>query len=336
MTTLDPLAGLDCSKLTDQQLLTNLKLISERGRTDLLRLLKHLAEMDVRNLARTKGYPSLFEYCVRELRFSESAAYRRISAAKLGRRFPEIYGRLSTGELNLTSLRLLGPHLDENNQAELLEEACGKSRLELERLLARFATLTEKPESIRFVQPMAAETVGSRDSMPLLAAAPAEASAASLPATAPAPAPIERRAELRFTVGDDVLKKLDRVRAVLYHIKPHASCEFLFGAGIEALLGKHDPGRKSARRARATAKKAVAMKSRRIPESIRQEVRARDGGRCTFVSADGRECGSAVGLEFDHVRPWALGGASDEPENVRLLCRGHNQLLAEKTFGRRH
>jgi hypothetical protein len=38
-------------------------------------------------------------------------------------------------------------------------------------------------------------------------------------------------------------------------------------------------------------------------------------------------------LEFDHVRPWALGGSSGDAANVRLLCRVHNRLEARRIFG---
>ena len=37
-------------------------------------------------------------------------------------------------------------------------------------------------------------------------------------------------------------------------------------------------------------------------------------------------------MEFDHVHPVAKGGAATA-DNVRLLCRGHNQFAAESAFG---
>ncbi|MBI1797425.1 MAG: HNH endonuclease [Candidatus Eisenbacteria bacterium] len=58
----------------------------------------------------------------------------------------------------------------------------------------------------------------------------------------------------------------------------------------------------------------------------------RDGGRCTFVSADGHRCASRARIEFDHIDPYARDGAATV-SNVRLLCRAHNQYAAERTFG---
>jgi hypothetical protein len=49
-----------------------------------------------------------------------------------------------------------------------------------------------------------------------------------------------------------------------------------------------------------------------IPDDVKQLVWIRDGGRC-------RSCGSQVELQFDHVIPVALGGAS-AVENLQILC----------------
>jgi 5-methylcytosine-specific restriction endonuclease McrA len=62
-------------------------------------------------------------------------------------------------------------------------------------------------------------------------------------------------------------------------------------------------------------------------------VYERDGGRCTYLSPDGRRCESRRKLEFDHVEAAALGGLPTV-ENLRLRCTVHNRLHAEATFGR--
>jgi hypothetical protein len=62
-------------------------------------------------------------------------------------------------------------------------------------------------------------------------------------------------------------------------------------------------------------------------------VPERDGERCTFVSADGHRCAATGMLEFDHLQPFARGGLPTT-NKVRLLCRAHNQLEAERAFGR--
>ena len=72
-----------------------------------------------------------------------------------------------------------------------------------------------------------------------------------------------------------------------------------------------------------------------IPVEVRRQVWARDEGRCTYVSADGRRCESRWQLELDHIVPAALGGPPTIM-NTRLRCRAHNGLHAEECFGREH
>lgn len=54
-----------------------------------------------------------------------------------------------------------------------------------------------------------------------------------------------------------------------------------------------------------------------IPVEVRRTVFERDGGCCA-------ECGSNFDLQYDHVIPVALGGATTI-ENLQLLCAGCNQ-----------
>ncbi|HEX6276009.1 MAG TPA: HNH endonuclease signature motif containing protein, partial [Polyangiaceae bacterium] len=77
----------------------------------------------------------------------------------------------------------------------------------------------------------------------------------------------------------------------------------------------------------------AARKSRHIARSVRRDVHERDGSRCTYVAPDGRRCEARAFLELDHVEPRARGG-TDGADNLRVLCRAHNQLAAEEAFGR--
>jgi 5-methylcytosine-specific restriction endonuclease McrA len=66
---------------------------------------------------------------------------------------------------------------------------------------------------------------------------------------------------------------------------------------------------------------------------VRDQVFQRDGGRCTFVGADGRRCGATGTLQIDHRIPIAIGGKSS-PNNLRVLCARHNRLEAQRLLGR--
>ena len=65
--------------------------------------IQHLDEIERRGLYDTRGYPSLFEYAVRELHYSKGCAWRRIMVMKLCRAVPGIADKLRSGELNLTT-----------------------------------------------------------------------------------------------------------------------------------------------------------------------------------------------------------------------------------------
>ena len=69
-----------------------------------------------------------------------------------------------------------------------------------------------------------------------------------------------------------------------------------------------------------------------LRSQVRREVVARDERRCTFTSDDGQRCTARAFLEFHHETAWALGGA-DTAQNLKLMCRAHNRLMAERELG---
>jgi hypothetical protein len=58
-----------------------------------------------------------------------------------------------------------------------------------------------------------------------------------------------------------------------------------------------------------------------IPSDVRRAVFERDGGRCV-------ECGATFDLQYDHVLPVALGGATTV-ENLQLLCADCNRRKSD-------
>jgi hypothetical protein len=105
--------------------------------------------MDARRLYLGEGCASLFVYCTRVLHMSEHAAYGRIEAARVARRFPIVLERLERGDLTLTNLCLLRPHLTETNSNELFDAACHASKRDVERLIATIAPRPDAPAMVR-------------------------------------------------------------------------------------------------------------------------------------------------------------------------------------------
>ncbi len=131
------LASRRLTHLSDGALLRDLQqhVASERGGT--AEVLADLAEVDARKLYLPAAYPSTYAFCIGELRFSEEAAYKRIRAARMARRFPAIFAAVADGRLHLSAIVLLASYLTTENVEELLAAAMGRSKLELEQLLAQ-------------------------------------------------------------------------------------------------------------------------------------------------------------------------------------------------------
>ena len=137
------------SQLSDSELETAVVRLAASERRTTVELVAHLAELDARRLHLRAGYPSLFVYCTEVLRLSEGGAYNRIEAARTARRFPVALRLLSEGALNLATLRLLGPCLTDENHERLFAAASGKSKRDVQALLAAMFPKPDVPSSVR-------------------------------------------------------------------------------------------------------------------------------------------------------------------------------------------
>ena len=135
--------------LSDAELLTRLKALARQERDATAHVIAHLALVDARRLYLPEGCSSMFIYCTQVLHFSEGAAYARIEVARAVRRFPVILERLAEGSLNLTTVRLLSPHLTGANHRDALDAAAHGSRRQVEELVARLRPLPPVAAPIR-------------------------------------------------------------------------------------------------------------------------------------------------------------------------------------------
>ena len=139
----------EITKLPDRDLVDRIHTLADREREAKAALITHLAIMDERRLYLGEGCSSLFTYCVRVLHFSGAAAYRRVEAAHAARRFPAILDMLSTGQINVTTIRLLAPELTPTNHQDLLKKATHHSRLEVEKIVAHLRPQAPVPSTVR-------------------------------------------------------------------------------------------------------------------------------------------------------------------------------------------
>jgi hypothetical protein len=309
--------------LNDEGLIARLVAIVAQERESAADIVEHLIELDRRGVYIDRGFPSLFAYCVKELGYSEQAAYLRIRAARAVLDRPEILGRLRAGRLHLETIARLSPYLRKENGESLLPRALGATKREV---LAMVAELDPAPVERDIVIPIARGVPPATNKV-VEQEMPSAGKHSAQPEILPA-----LRHRFHFTADDELVCLLDRLRALLRHKHPTGRLEDLFKEAAQSLLDKIDPDRSPPCRPPKPGRK----RSRLVPRVVKQEAWRRDQGRCAYVSDDGRRCESHEALEYDHVVPWALGGKSDDAANIRLLCRPHNQRLALKRFGPRH
>ncbi|MDQ2645263.1 MAG: hypothetical protein M3020_15710 [Myxococcota bacterium] len=147
------------AELSDGELLAATRRLVGRSNQLLAALLAHLAEVEARGLHRTRACSSAYTYCIYELRFSEDEAFRRVAAARLVRRFPALLDAVASGELHLTGLLLLGPHLTAENLTEVLARAKHRTKKEIARLVRRLDPLPDVPARIDPLGPAPARVV---------------------------------------------------------------------------------------------------------------------------------------------------------------------------------
>jgi 5-methylcytosine-specific restriction endonuclease McrA len=316
---------------SDQELLSEITKLVGSHRDITAKLVLSLAEIEKRRLHLQAGFPSMFEFCVKKLGLGEGEAFRRIVAARLARRFPVVHSMLASGAVHLSSLELLSKRLTEENHVELLETASGKSKREVEALLAARFSRPAVPSSIRIL-PDSETVAGDACSTPEFMLEPSEGSHTHVPARARIEQLSQARFRVEFTASAELREKLELCRDLMSHSNPSRDLAAVIERAVDSLL-VHLEKKRLARAKRPRPEPAARKsKSSRITNAVRRRVFERDGLRCTYLSVDGRRCEARAFLELDHADPRALGG-SDEAENLRVRCRAHNQLWAEQAFG---
>jgi hypothetical protein len=285
----------------------------------------------------------MFAYCTRVLRLSEHAAYGRIEAARCARRCPLVLEALTAGEITLTTITLLAPHLTDDNHRAVLEEAHHLGRRDVERIVARLRPQPDVVSAVRRLpdpparpaapgskaaaQPPAATSGTVQPDSSLLGDAAAQPiEPAALPAcrdtvsSRPAVKPLSpARYSLTLTIGQDAHDMLARAQALLRHAVPDGDPAVVFERALRALLRELERSRLAAT-SRPRRASPVAAAGRRVPAAVRRAVWARDHGRCAFVGADGRRCDETAFLELHHLVPFADGGLATV-ENLSVRCK---------------
>jgi hypothetical protein len=332
--------------VADPELKQDLRAGAVDDRAGLAKRLAQIAEFDCRRLYLPE-YPSMYQFCMRELKYSEDAACRRIAAAKLARRYPALFVAIADGRHSLSTTLMLEPYLLPETAGELIESSSDKSKSELAHFLAGRFPRPDLPTIVQPVfvpaptpEPASALVVASESASPELPA-PARVGPIDRPISTPAvvpPSPRPRVAPLsperyaiQVTVSKATHDKLRQAQALLSHVLPAGDVAEVLDRALDVLILQLEKRKFGATTRPGRPRDSKAP--RHIPAHVRRAVRARDGDRCTFKDDQGRRCNERKFLEFDHIDPVARGGQATI-SGLRLRCRAHNQYEAERVYGR--
>ena len=317
--------------MNDDDLVTTTREIASKSNGVEAELLLYLGEIDARKLYRERASPSMIAFCMREFNFSEGAAFNRIFVARAARKVPAMLDALRSGAVHLTGLRLLIPHIDEESHEKVLALAAGKSKREIEELVAALSPKPPIPDDVRklpnrelaLCTPPATDTSAETPPLPR-----AERRSVIAPLSADT-------FKIQFTGSRAFRDKLRQAQDLLRHRVPNGDLAQVFEKALDVLIAKvlkerFAVGRKPRR---PSVPGPVASDSHDAPDPTKREVYERDEGRCAFVDESGNRCPARGFLELDHIDGYARTHVHDA-DRSRLLCRTHNQLLAEQLYGR--
>ena len=329
--------------LSDDELLRRLSDLTQQSRRLESELVAHIGEVDERKLYAREASPSMFAYCIEVLHLSEAEAYLRITTARAAREHPMLLAMLGDGRLHLTGIAKLAPHLTRENRDAILKRATHRSKRQIEELIAEIAPRPDVPTAMRKLP---------EARIPPTPAAPTWAgpgywnsvrteSAPRRPLRRCEPAVIQAlspaRYKVQFTVGAELHEKLERLQALMRAEVSDGDLATIIERAVTEKLERLEARRyaRTKRPRKRLAETDTSPSSRHIPAAVRRVVHERDGNQCRYVDKRGRRCSARDRLELHHRHPFGVGG-DHGPANICLMCRTHNQYLAERDYGKAH
>ncbi|UOF01764.1 HNH endonuclease [Bdellovibrio reynosensis] len=315
------------SQLSNNELESRLKYLVQKERRLLHLILEHIREVDSRKLYLEKAYSSIYDYLIKELGYSGSAAMRRLEAARLLRDIPEVAERIQDGSLNLTQVgeisraikekeKVSGEKISNLQKQALIEIVLGKTTQETQQELAQALDLPLKEYDTQRVQK-------------------------------------DESVRLELTLTKEQHEKLLRCKDLAAHILLQEHGSIALADVIEFLANQYLDEKFKRKKASSSATvedEAMTNLEINFPEAIvttgavvknveigessketksvtpkmRRMVFKRDKC-CQYVDrTTGKVCGSTFALQVDHkVSKWA--GGVNSLMNLQLLCGMHNR-----------
>jgi hypothetical protein len=320
------------------ELLINIKTLVQREKALTLEIIDHLSEIS-RRRAYLPKHTSLFAFLVDELGYCPSTAQLRLNTLKALQVVPEARTQVLNNKLSLNNLAKTQSFINQENKV-LKNQSEAPLSLPEQRELFGVAALAPAHKLEVALQTKKHELEVRK------------AEAQGLPPPSPKPKP----KIITIEAGPELINMIDELKALLSHKYPNGELSDILKVALplairEIKITKGLSTRKVTHSNPSTTPKSAtasspststsSMKSqsnnpnkslqstkvvtRTIPTSVKRFVWQRDGGRCQFIDPNTKlKCGSQFQLEFDHVRPWSVGG-DHSAGNIILCCSQHNK-----------
>lgn len=306
----------DFKKIKDKELLNRTYIVRDEEKKYTLILLDYLAEIERRKLFADLGYSSLYEYCLKDLNYSEAEAALRVQASRLLNQNREIVEeKIIEGNLSLSQASAIQTFFKEEEKKhdrqfskeekkELISSLSGKNIRESREELNQLKTIPNNNKTINIKIDL--ETMKKLHELRGKLGTKKDDS------------------ELILDLVNDKLNKMEK------NIKKSISKKQEKTEEIKKVNTKVDKDCCN----HANLKEAANKKrSRYLNPKIRAQLLYQASGRCEFVSKiTGKRCEETKNLQIDHSKPFALSGDNSE-RNLRVYCRVHNSRAAIKTYG---
>lgn len=295
------------SKLNNFELESSLKGLVTKERNLLHVILEHIREVDTRKIYLERAYPSMYEYLVKELQYSGSAAMRRLEAARLLKQLPELSVSIQNGSLNLTQIGELSKAIKEKektteqkvsslHKAELVALISGKSTRDTQKELAQALDIPVATYDRQRVQK-------------------------------------DESVRLELTISKELFEKLNRCRDLASHRIANEVDGASFSALFEVLATSYLMKNQAQGKAAAKDVPRQAPASEKINKTLTPRTKRLILNRdkcCQYKDpTSGKQCGSTFLLQTDHKSSrWA--GGNNAQVNLQILCAGHNQMKYRK------
>jgi hypothetical protein len=282
-----------------RQLRDSLKLLLRKEQAAMAEFLVALADFDRRRGWEPLGHASFFAFLHFELGLSNSAAFYRMSAARLLQRFPDLVEPIRDGRLCLSTTAELAKVLTEENRAEVAPRFFGLSAREGREVVVELVP-RERPPLRAVVTSMERHAMGPEPTLAMALApwpVPSDMSQADADSellltseeemTHPVRVATPRDdvepltgdlRRLHITVSRQFLKKVETARDVLSHAIPGATMEQVLEAALDLLLEKQAKARGLVKRPRTTLAVAARPAEEQLVDTTAQGSIARAPG----------------------------------------------------------